>query len=328
MRFKTGEDINSAMILKSKQIKAFITALFAVFMIFMFETGASAAIEPKINYGEETITLTGGTGDGVVKYMYCPNVNPELSVKLDGKGNIVNEPVEKKKMAAEKWYPVYGDTIDISGFIPGANEIKLAFRNADEFPDADGVYKSRVLSDYIPCRPAIIAKMDEIKKSVEYTPQTEMIDISDAALAAGYEYKIGISGWQKGHGASVNVSSKYNALGGTVIIKKSASETGKTFASAEYKMKIPIAPPTPKLKISNGKIKGINLNQVYATSPDGGDYKPFKSRIIDVSDIENQLGIKTDGKDYIDLYIKTPATDKKPSSPIQKLHIDLTANKK
>jgi len=316
------------LILKSKKIKMLITALFVIYMILFFASGASAAIVSKINYGEETVKLTGGAEGGVVIYMYCPNVNPELAVKLDSKGNIINEPDEKKKLAAEKWYPVYGDTIDLSTFIPQTDEIKLAFRNANEFPDADGVYKSRVLSDYIPCRPAITDKTS-IKKSIEYCPQTETIDIKDDALAGGYEYKIGISGWQKGNGSSINVSSKYNALGGTVIIRKSASEINKTFASTEYKIKIPIAPPVPKLKIKDGKIIGIDLNQVYSTSPDGiDDYKPFKSKTIDISDIDNQLGIDTSGKDYIDIYIKTPATDKKPSSPIQKLHIDLTGNKK
>ena len=288
-----------------------------------------AQISVSIDYAGETITLGGKTGGGPVKYMYSPNA----TVSTAG-----------KKLAAEKWYPIYGDTVSITPYIPSSgSEILFAFRDADELPNIDGTYSSRVVSAPIPGRPNI--SPNDFKNSVKYDPQSETIRIS-ADILPVYDYQIGRIGegiWLTNNtDYSIDVSSKYNAMGGTAVIRKSA--TNSSFASNEYKIKIPAAPSIPKVKVneSTKKIIGIMTGtNGYAWSVSAnGVYSPFANRIIDLNDFENQMGkslgefseesnmpslgsanIVNSMDSYIIIYIKILATDKRPSSPVQKLYV-------
>ncbi|MCL2773982.1 MAG: hypothetical protein FWD71_11595 [Oscillospiraceae bacterium] len=290
-----------------------------------------AKISVSIDYADETITLSGKPDGGpAVKYMYSPNATASTVAK---------------KLAAEKWYPVYGNTISITPYIPksASGEILFAFRDADEFPSIDGTYSSRVLSMPITSRPNI--SPTDFKNSVKYDPQSETIRISGDLLSV-YDYQIGSFGegrWITGNtDYSIDVSSKYNAMGGTVTIRKSATDS--SFVSNEYKLRIPAAPSIPKVKVNESTKKIIGIitgTNAYAWSmSENGTYTQFTSRVIDLTDFENQMGtsigqfseesnMPTLGSansingmdDYIIIYIKVLATGNKPSSPVEKLYV-------
>lgn len=311
--------------LKSKKITAAVVVLLMLSIVAPLLAGASQpVVSPVINYAEETITLSGGSGDGTVRYMYSPNANKELTA-----ANYTN--AGAKKLAAEKWYPVYGNSIDISKLIPKADSVVFAFRDAGQLPNSDGVYSSRIISAEIPARPKIAPA--EFKKNAVYmtsAPEAsaEVIKIT-GELLAGYEYRVGISSWvDGGDGQFIDVNSKYNPLGGTVAIRKKATES--SFASAEYKIKIPKAPAAPKLKINNNKIIGIKTNVHKWCASEDGEYNDFTYSSIDLKTFEQQMNInpsefttvRENDKDYIVIFIKIPATDKKPSSTVQRLLIE------
>jgi len=331
---------------KFKKIKEAILFILAVSIILscftLLPAGVSYAspltgyanISVYIDYLNETIVLSGKDTDDPVKYMYSPNATATTLAK---------------KLAAEKWYPIYGDTINISQFIPKNEsvEILFAFRDADELPNSDGIYSSRVLSNkkgqFIKGRPNIT--QTTFRNSVRYDPQSETIRIS-GDLLSGYDYQVGNGNWiADNKNTSIDVSSKYNALGGTLAIRKSAGNM--SFVSNEYKIKIPKAPNTPKVRVNEStcKIIGIvtgNNGQAWSLTEDG-TYTLFNERTVDLAEFEKQMGKSlsefeeestelTSGEannvnikeDYVILYIKVPATEKRPSSPVQKLYIKKT----
>lgn len=330
---------------KSKKIKEVISyILTASIIIYCFTflpisvsvaapTNSYANISVFIDYENETITLSGNDSTKDVKYMYSPNATATTLAR---------------KLAAEKWYPIYGDVLNISRFIPKneTSEILFAFRDADELPNSDGTYSSRILSNKngksINGRPNI--SQNVFKSSARYDSLSETIKIS-GDLLSGYDYRIGDGNWITNKtNSSINVSSKYNSLGGTVIIRKSAV-AGSSFASNEYKAKIPKAPNRPNVRVNDksqrlvGIITGTNG---YAwSSSENGQYILFKDRILDLSDFEKEMGqplssfeqesnivkpgesnIVNAKEDYIILYIKILANEKRPSSPVQKLYIE------
>lgn len=315
--------------MKLKYKKAALTAMLLILSVIMpyfssaslFSAAVSAAeIASEIDYTAETIDLSGiiTRNAGPVKYMYSPNVNPKLDAKDYTAG-------DAKKLAAEKWYPVYGDTIDISKFISDKKEIVFAFREADELPGADGVYSSRVKSAIIPKRPAVLQAT--FKNNAKYVTSPNEGIILTGEIKDGCEYKVGIGQWIQADSPFIEINPKYNANGGTVSIRKSA--TADSFASDEYKIKIPKAPAAPKLRVNNGKIIGIKLSSHKWSVSEDGIYAPFTYTSINLGDFEKQMEesissfeiIRENNTEYIAVFIKVEATEKKPSSPVQRLLI-------
>jgi len=292
----------------------------------LFSISASAEpVRARINFSEETITVSGGTGNGVVRYMYSPNVNPNLNAR-----NYNN--ADARRMAAEKWFPIYGDTIDISMFIPRAGEVVFAFRDADELPNADGVYLSRETSEIIPARPNIsqATLRNNARYETSLNAPVERIRVS-GELLEGYEYKVGISQWLPGEGAFIDVDSRYNAAGGTIAIRKIA--TGSAFASGEFKMKLPRAPAAPKLRVNNNRIIGIKMRSHMWSTTENGTYREFTYSSIDLWNFAVQMGadqdsfatVRENDKDYIAIFVRVPATDRRPSSEVQRLLVPVDA---
>ena len=319
------------MFLKQQNIlaKKIISTILSVCMIFMIcfsvvspvyaaernENKATA----KINYATEQIEF-GNKEDNekqsaTPKYMYSPNV----SVKAT-----------PKKQTTEKWYPVYGGTIDISKYIPAASgkECFFAIRFADDVPREDGTYKSRN-TIIIPGRQSTTAA--DLKRNISYNALTEKIEIGNFK----YDYQIGLSEWNYGMTGDLNVSSKYMPLGGVVTIRQSA--TNENFASVSIKIKVPKAAATPNLKVNHKteKIVGITKKSGWAASEDG-IYKEFTDSSIELKLFEEKFGkadkfdteyvqfsAKSEAVECLVIYVKTLATERVPSSQAQVLYIPL-----
>jgi hypothetical protein len=266
-----------------------------------------------IDYINETIKLSGKDGSGAVKYMYSPNVSAGAEAM-------------PKRQAAEKWYPIYGDEIDISKYIPDNDKnggFIFAFRDADEIAGADGIYKSRKTSVIIKGRPSVSSA--DFKNYINYNSRTERIEIK--SLGA-YDYQVGIGSWSLNNNAPfIDASSKYNPLGGIFTIRASAVP-GKSFASNEYKLKIPKAPPVPNIKINekSGRLTGVQTSMQWSAS-ENGPFANFRDRSgstdifkenIDAFELEKDAS----GNDCIAVYIRVASTDKTPTSPLQKLLVD------
>jgi hypothetical protein len=292
---------------KAKKITAAAAALL-VFSLFLSGVSASPII-PRIDYADETITLSGGTERGAVSYMYSPNVTPNLDAATKA---------GRKRLAAERWYPVYGNTIDISRFIPRTGSVVFAFRDADELPNAGGIYPSRRTSAAMLGRPVVSPAdfRNNVRYVTSFDAPTERILVSGTLLNDGYEYKVGISSWQRGSGGFIDMSAKYNPMGGTVSVRKRATDS--SFASAEFRIKIPRAPATPSLKINNSKIIGIRINDHVWSATENGTYKEFTYSTIDLNNFTSQMGVSIASLNG-EMYIKVAATDKKPSSAVQRL---------
>ena len=270
----------------------------------------------EIDYAREVIKLSGKTGGGAVKYMYSPNV----SAGAEG---------APRRQAAEKWFPVYGDEVDISRFIPRNDRnagFIFAFRDADEAAGSDGTYKSRRTTTIIRGRPVLSA--GDFRSAVSYNPRTERIEINGSLGA--YDYRAGIGNWLLNNNAPfIDASSRYNPLGGTFEIRVSAVE-GQSFASNEFRLKIPKPPGIPKVRINDrtGKLTGVNTNMQWSASV-SGPFVNFKDRAGNLNIFRDNISSfsfeqDASGKDCIIVYIRTAATDRLPTSPPQKLLIDRT----
>lgn len=300
------------------QIRKFIIT-FLIIILSCFHLSAAAEnnyadIDINIDYINETIKLSGKSGNGVVKYMYSPNV----SVGAEGL---------TQKQTSEKWYPIYGDEIDISKYIPKNDKTGgfiFAFRDADEIASSDGIYQSRKTSSIIKGRPSISPA--DFKASIIYNPKTERIEI-DKSLG-DYDYQVGIGGWIKSNTAPfIDASSQYNPLGGIFIIRASAVKD-KSFASNEYKVKIPRASAVPNVKLNEktGKLTGTQTNLQWSAS-ENGVFVNFKDKTgnLDIfKETINSFKIEKDasGNDCIVVYIRVNSTDKMPTSPLKKLLIN------
>jgi hypothetical protein len=322
------------MILKTKRIKAagLAAAMLILFVLltnfpqfapFSFSIDVSAEpIAAVINFDTETINLSGGTGIGIVRYMYSPNVNPNLNARN-------YSTADARRMSAEKWFPVYGDTIDISRFIPRSGEVVFAFRDADELPNSDGVFLSREVSGVIPERPRV--SNADFRNNARYvTAPSERIIIT-GELLEGYEYKVGISQWIAGEGPFIDVNSRWNASGGTVSVRRAA--TPSDFASAEFKIKLPRAPAAPKLRVTNTRIIGIKMRDHRWATSENGTYREFTYSAIDLNNFEVKMGagadsfliVRENDEDFIAIFIRIPATERRPSSGVQRLLVPLSA---
>ena len=277
------------------------------------EPDAKTELEIKIDYVNELILINGKPGDDIVKYMYSPNVSAGAEAVT-------------RKQAAEKWYPVYGDRIDISQIIPKNNKSAAfiyAFRDADDIAGPDGIFSSRRTSEIIRGRPILSA--GEFKSAVNYNPRTERIEISPSLGA--YDYQVGLGVWILNNTQPfIDVSSRYNPLGGTVVIRVSAVED-QSFASNEYRIRIPKAPNAPRVRLNQrtGRLTGVQTSMQWSASPNGS-FVNFKDRTGNLSVFKDNIKdfeIEKDasGTDCVVLYIRSAATNRLPTSPLQKLLI-------
>ncbi|GHU34485.1 hypothetical protein FACS1894105_01660 [Clostridia bacterium] len=239
-----------------------------------------------------------------------------------------------RKSANEKWYPLYGNEVDISNFIPKSenDKVTFAFRRADDLGTGD-VYTSRVAVT-INGRP----KKDNsfFKTAFTYDPGKESISV---LTNAEYDYKVGISGWITNNSAtSIPMPASLIPEGAALVIRMSASDD--SFHSNEYKMTIPKSPAAPKVVINSvtKKITGLKNEYVWDTEQNGdykNDFDGLKSipygilgRVLGdaVEDLtycdENgNIGTGTQYETHFVLYVKATATAKKPASLVQKLVI-------
>jgi hypothetical protein len=235
-------------------------------------------------------------------------------------------------LSKEKWYPVYGDEISITRYIPKSDRgtgIVFAFRDADELPGADGTYKSRRTSQIIKSRPVFSSA--DFKSAIAYNPKTERITI-DTNVLSSYDYQSELGLWVRDNtGSYIDASAKYNPLGGTFSIRKSAVE-GSSFASNEYKLKIPKAPASPRIKVNEKTNRMTGIQNAFQWSADEtSGYAAFTGKngsliMFKEAGIENFETVQdASGKDFIVVYIKKVATDRVPSSLVQRLLISKAA---
>ncbi|MCL2096574.1 MAG: hypothetical protein FWH10_06690 [Oscillospiraceae bacterium] len=313
--------------IKKAAAAVLIAAAAVILTSVLFSTSVSASINISVDYVGETIILSGlEESEKPVTYMYSPKVSEKLDPATAGSA-------DRTRLAAEKWYPVYGNEIDISKLIPRSGQIYIAFRDAGELPDIHGVYYSRRVSAAISSRPALPSNT---KSHVKYSPSTESIVTGGifGEDGAAYEYRVGISQWVRAAGATIDASSKYNSMGGVVSIRSAA--TNSSFASAEYKVKIPKSPAPPKVRVNGGRIIGINTKNHRWAAAENGPYYSFNFSSIILKNFPEQMKvndtltyagafaeprISIDGVEHIAMYIKIPATDKKPSSMAQRLWV-------
>lgn len=315
-----------------KQIlSAFLSVCLLFAMLFVIGQTASAAEEVKnedivisINYVTEQLII--GSSDYTVAngakpiYMYSPNVS------------LTSTP---KKQAAEKWYPVYGNTIDIQKYIPSTLEKECIFavRLASELPGEDGTYKSRDIV-IIAGRPSVTGA--ELKRRVAYNPLSEKLEVDDYLSSMGYDFQIDLGGWNYNMKQDLNVSSKYMPLGGVVTIRQSANQSAGIFASNSIKIKIPKAASVPSIKVTAEKerIIGIVKNTGWSAYEEGPyrefndttiEFNLFEAKVASIDAFDVEVVTTSDGKkvEYLIMYVKTLATEKKPSSPTKKLYIPI-----
>ncbi|MCL2098894.1 MAG: hypothetical protein FWH24_00470 [Oscillospiraceae bacterium] len=300
------------------RIKISIVLLLIALMFPCINLNAAAApgyaeLQIEIDYINETIKLSGKSGSSAVKYMYSPLV----SAAAEG---------APKKQALEKWYPVYGDEINISKFIPKNdknNGFVFAFRDADEIAGSDGLFKSRKTTTIIRGRPNVSSA--DFKNAIAYNPKTERIEIKESFGA--YDYQVGLGSWIINNTSGfIPAASRYNPLGEVFVLRASAVP-GSSFASNEFRLKIPRAPAAPKIRLNEktGRLAGVQTNIQWSPSPNG-QFVNFKDKTGSLSvfkDNINAFATEKDaaGNDCIAVYIRVAATDRLPTSPLQKLLI-------
>jgi hypothetical protein len=237
------------------------------------------------------------------------------------------------RQASERWFPIYGDAINISGFIPNGrnNGFIFAFRDADEIA-ADGVFSSRRATEVIRGRPVISSA--EFRSLVSYSPRTERIYI-DSAFGA-FDYQVGNGVWILNNTKPfIDASSRFNPLGGVFTIRASAVQ-GRSFASNEHRMRIPRAPSAPNVRLNarTGRLAGVRTTMQWSHSPTG-PFTSFTDRSGSLDSFRDFRRLRTgagrssfavlrdaDGNDYIAVYVRVAATDRLPPSPVQRVLVN------
>jgi len=232
-------------------VLAAVTISMIIMLVLAGITAAAnfAEVSIEIDYVNEVIRLSGKTG-GAVRYMYSPNVS-------------VTSEADLSRQASERWFPIYGDAINISGFIPNGrnNGFIFAFRDADEIA-ADGVFTSRRATEVIRGRPVISSS--EFRALVSYSPRTERIYI-DSAFGA-FDYQVGNGVWILNNTKPfIDASSRFNPLGGVFTIRASAVQ-GRSFASNEHRVRIPRAPSAPNVRLNarTGRLAGVRTTMQWS----------------------------------------------------------------
>ena len=288
----------------------------AMAVIMLAGTGAAASnaeIGIYIDYVNESIRLSGINRGGTVRYMYSPNVSAGAERAT-------------RRQAAERWFPLYGDEINISQFIPDGdrNGFIFAFRDADDVAGSDGAFRSRRTSTIIRGRPII--SNAEFRSAVRYNPRTERIEI-DRAFGR-YDYQVGLGMWLLNNSAPfIEASSRHNPLGGVFMIRASAV-AGERFASNEFRVRVPRAPAAPRVRFNErtGRLAGVQANMQWSASVTGR-FTNFEDRSGNIDAFRSQLGAfrterDADGNESLIIYVRLAATDRHPSSLPQRLLLD------
>lgn len=272
-----------------------------------------AEIIIEIDYVAEVIRLSGKEGGGFVRYMYSPNVSAGAEAN-------------PRRQASERWFPIYGDEIDISQFIPNGrnNGFLFAFRDADEIAGDNGVFTSRRTTTVIRGRP--IMSSADFRSFITYNPRTERIYIDPEF--GPYDFQVGIGKWILNNTAPfIEASSRHNPMGGVFTIRASAVP-GRSFASNEYRLRIPRAPNAPNIRVNErtGRLSGIRTTMQWSVSPTG-PFVNFRDRTgnLDALGLHRHAFMTAqdeNGNDCVIIYIRLAATDRLPSSPAQKLLIN------
>lgn len=294
--------------------------VFAVLLIMLvvlpLNLGAAAnsgfaEIIIEIDYVNEVIRLSGKSGERAVKYMYSPNVSVAAETNL-------------RRQVSERWFPVYGNEINITRFIPNGrnNSFIFAFRDADEIAGANGIFTSRRTTTIIRGRPIFSAS--EFRAAIVYNPQTERIYI-DSSFGP-YDFQVGNGVWILNNTAPfIDASSRFNPLGGVFMIRASAVPD-RSFASNEFRLSIPRAPAAPNIRINERtqRLTGVRTTMQWSASPDG-PFINFRDRTGNLDIFRGRLFTETrdaNGNESIVVYIRVAATNRLPSSPPQKLLIN------
>ena len=289
---------------------------------------ANAAGNVQIDYINESIELRSARRTDTPVYMYSPNA----SITSDA-----------KKQAKEKWFPIVGNTLNISKYIPSkpGKESVIAIRLSDDVQMEDGTYESRE-AFIIPSRPNISAS--DLKRQVIYDAEIQRIRLTGDFVGQDYDYQLKGNDWYYKMRGELDVSPKYMPLGGVVTIRLSADESKKTFASVSIKIKIqkPMPAPNAKVNLKRSQITGVS-NKCAWSFREYGEYTVFEKKTMEFEELAAELGeiaknklngdkfykldefesVIVDEVEYIKLYVKVMATVKKPASAVRMLLIPL-----
>jgi hypothetical protein len=150
-------------------------------------------------------------------------------------------------LAKLKWYPVYGNTIDISKVIPKSSAVKYNIVLKDSKDTLTNVDNMTVVT--INGRP-------EVKTII--TKTTLAYDLASQTIKNTTSAKVAVSlGLDSTYSIVLDASTGVTAIGdvavwkfpsgATAVAKSVASQEDERFASANFKFKIPAQPKAPKI---------------------------------------------------------------------------------
>ena len=233
----------------------------------------------------------------------------------------------------ERWLPMMGSEINISGLIPRSGQYRIAVRLAEAAPDEDGDFTedNRQMIEL----GARIAVSTNERRRVSYRNGVIRIDGNSQEVL----YRVaGISQWTNAvltPEGGIAVSPEHFPLGGTLEIRfLPDDDSDRSFASPVFRVRVPRAGRTPRIRENERRrtLNGFTVRMSWSIGP-ASAVEPENSTDGWQNNPENWMwttcpkgavtygnlattfgGLQSDGNGFRNLYIRTNATNKNPPS--------------
>lgn len=254
-----------------------------------------------------------------VEFMYALKATPENSLSGDQK---------TKMLHSEKWYPMYGDTIDISKLLPknDRSAYYIAVRRADDIFDSQSGYESRQTVQLKSRNPD-----SQFKKQIRYDPETEMFILASGEVDVLYRMNYFTTLVQATLSSTngISVPSHIYPLGGVLYVSSMpVMNNGEVVMAASNPIKISVPKsanaPSVKVDLASKKISSLKRSTTEFSYNGKENWTTYNesSTSIDLKNIYTHFPniAATEDDNYI-LYFRTKATAKTPASEAKKLLI-------
>jgi len=259
------------------------------------------------------------SGD-TVEYMYALKVLPDSSISSDKK---------TKTFLAEKWYPIYGNTIDISKSLPKSNKkaFYIAIRRAEDVFDSEKGYLSRQVVPLKARNPD-----SQFKKQIVYNPDKEMFVLSSGEINVIYRmnYFTTLVEAKLTTTNGISVPSHIYPLGGVLYVSAMpvTNSNGEVTMAASNPVKISVpkrtTAPSVKVDLSSKKITSLKKSTMEYSYDGKENWTTYtgNSTSLELKNLHSHFSNITlsDDDNYI-IYVRTKATAKSPASESKKLVI-------
>ena len=255
-----------------------------------------------------------------VEFMYALKATPESSLSGDKK---------IKTLLSEKWYPMYGDTVNISNLLQKSDKkaYYIAIRRADDVFDSQSGYQSRQTVELKSRNPNA-----QFKKQIKYDAEREMFVLAsgEAEMAILYRMNYFTTLVEATMTATegISVPAHIYPLGGVLYISSMPiMKDNRVIMAASKPVKISVPKrakaPAVKLDLSSKKIASLKKSSTEFSYDGRENWTTYNGAAnLELVNIREHFpNIRVTEEDNYILYFRTKATAKTPASEAKKLVI-------